>query len=462
MEMSAVLARLQEEVKCPICLDNLKDPITIDCGHNFCRSCIQQSQADLQDGFRCPVCRHQCDEGHYKINTQLGRMIETAKLLHLSRRKRKRQGKMGLCEKHEEVLSLFCEEDLELLCSLCAGPPDHQGHYLRPIKEAASYHRGMLENYIEPLKRQVADVQQLISIQGNKCLELRAQVEHQKQRLSFEFEQLNQFLEQGKQAALARLVEEEKDTERKLSENITAFSNYASTLKGLLSRVTEHNVLSEVELLSQMKHFYQKSDNEVSPPIFSIHLRREAYNFPPQYSALQKIIREFKADIFLDPETAHPNLIVSGDKKCVRHTKRKQNVPDLPSRFTVNPVVLGFPAFYSGRHFWEVEVGDRSEWAIGVCKASLATKARRPSVQQGCWKLQQLNDGYEAPGAVPDPLLLEVRARCLGIFLDCELGEISFYNMPEKSLICTFTDTFTEPLRPYFFIGPGSKPLRIC
>uniref|UniRef100_A0A8D2HVP1 RING-type domain-containing protein n=1 Tax=Urocitellus parryii TaxID=9999 RepID=A0A8D2HVP1_UROPR len=103
MEVLAALTRLQEETKCPICLDNLKDPITIDCGHNFCRSCIQQSQADLQEGFRCPVCRQQCDEGHYKINTQLGRMIETAKLLHLSGRKRKRQ--------------------------------NHQGHYLRPIQE---------------------------------------------------------------------------------------------------------------------------------------------------------------------------------------------------------------------------------------------------------------------------------------------------------------------------------------
>ncbi|VTJ85449.1 Hypothetical predicted protein, partial [Marmota monax] len=205
-----------------------------------------------------------CKESHYRSNTQLGRAIEIAKLLHLSMRKRKRhrQEQMSLCEKHEEVLTLFCEEDLELLCSLCAGPPDHQGHYMRPIKEAASYHRGMLENYLKPLKRQVADVQKLISIQGNKRIELREKVEHQKQKLSFEFEQLNQFLEQGKQAALARLAEEEKDTEQKLSENITAFSNYASALKGLLSRVTEHNVLSEVELLSQIKHFYQKSDSE--------------------------------------------------------------------------------------------------------------------------------------------------------------------------------------------------------
>uniref|UniRef100_A0A8C9UN81 Uncharacterized protein n=1 Tax=Spermophilus dauricus TaxID=99837 RepID=A0A8C9UN81_SPEDA len=185
MVVAAALTRLQEEVKC---LDELKDPITIECGHNLCRSCIQQSWADPQDSFPCPVCCHQdsflcpvcchqCKERHYRSNTQLGRTIEIAKLLHLSMRKRQSQDQMSLCEKHNEVLTPFCEEDLELLCSLCAGPPDYQGHYMRPIKEAASYHRGMLENYIKPLKRQVADVQKLISIQGNKRIELRETLE---------------------------------------------------------------------------------------------------------------------------------------------------------------------------------------------------------------------------------------------------------------------------------------------
>ncbi|MBZ3871821.1 Tripartite motif-containing protein 75 [Sciurus carolinensis] len=462
MAVAAALTRLQAEAKCPICLDDLRDPVTIECGHNFCRFCIQQSWADLQDRFPCPTCRHQCEEGHFRSNAQLGRMIEIARLLHISLRKRKRPDKTNLCEKHDEVLTLFCEEDLELLCALCARPPDHYGHYVRPVEEAASHHRETLQSYMEPLKRQVADVQKLISMQSKIPLELREKVEHQKQKLSSEFELLNQFLEREQQAALSRLAEEEKDIQQKLSENLTAFSNYACTLKSLLRRLEEHNVLSEVELLSQIKHFYQKSDSEISPPIFSIHLRREACNFPPQYSALQKIIKEFKVDIVLDPETAHPNLIVSEDKKCVRYTKRKQNVPDIAKRFRANPVVLGLPDFRSGRHFWEVEVGDKSEWAVGVCRASLSTKARRPSAQQGCWKIRQLNDGYEAPGAVPAPLRLDLRARGIGIFLDCELGEVSFYNMPEKSHICTFTDTFSGPLRPYFFIGPGSKPLRIC
>ncbi|XP_045654574.1 putative tripartite motif-containing protein 75 [Ursus americanus] len=463
MAVPAALAGLQAEANCPVCLDYLRDPVTTECGHNFCRCCIQQSWADLKDRFPCPVCRHSCQERHLRSNTQLGRMIDVARLLHVARSKKRRREEKHLCEKHHQVLTLFCEEDLEVLCPECTRPPDHQGHQVRPTQEAASHHRQRLSRYIEPLKKQVEDVQKLINIQSKKPLELKEKVEDQRQELLSEFECLKQFLERDQEAVLLRLADEERDIEQKLSANITAFSKYISTLRGLLSKVVENSVLSEVELLSRIKHFYRKSEDEISPSIFSIQLRREGCSFPPQYSALQKIINRFRVDIILDAETAHPNLIVSEDKKYVTFTKRKQNVPHFPKRFKANTVVLGFPYFYSGRHYWEVEVGDKSEWAVGICKDFLPTKAKRSRLAwQGCWMIQRREDRCEAVGAVPTLLPLDVNPRGIGIFLDCELGEISFYNRTEKSHIYTFTDIFTRPLRPYFYIGPDSKPLRIC
>ncbi|XP_069320332.1 tripartite motif-containing protein 75-like [Eulemur rufifrons] len=460
--VAAAVAGFQAEAKCPICLDYLRDPVTIECGHNFCHSCVQQSWVDLQDSFPCPVCRCRCEEGHFRSNTQLGRMVEIARLLHSPRSNKKGQEETSRCEKHSQVLSVFCGEDLEMLCPLCTQAPEYRSHHVRPIEEAASHHRKRLRGYMESLKKQLVDLQKLISIQSKKPLELREKVENQRQELSSEFEHLNQFLDREEYAMLSRLDEEEKDIEQKLSANIRAFSNHLSTLKSQLSKAVELSVLSEVEMLSQIKVFY-RSENEASPSIFSIHLRREGCSFPPQYSALQRIIRRFKVDVMLDPETAHPNLMVSEDKKCVRFTKRKQKVHALPRRFTVRPVVLGFPYFLSGRHFWEVEVGDKSKWAIGVCKDSLPTKARRPpSPWQGCWTVQLQDNGHAAPGAAPAPLLLDVKDRVIGVFLYYELGEISFYDMAEKSHTYTFSDTFSGPLRPYFQVGPDSKPLRVC
>uniref|UniRef100_A0A8C8ZV50 RING-type domain-containing protein n=1 Tax=Prolemur simus TaxID=1328070 RepID=A0A8C8ZV50_PROSS len=92
MAFAASLAELQAETSCPICLDYLRDPVTTDCGHNFCRSCIHQCWEDLQDVFPCPVCLHHCPDKTLQRNAQLCHMTDFVKQLPTPRRsKRKRQ-----------------------------------------------------------------------------------------------------------------------------------------------------------------------------------------------------------------------------------------------------------------------------------------------------------------------------------------------------------------------------------
>ncbi|XP_004630773.1 putative tripartite motif-containing protein 75 [Octodon degus] len=455
--VSEALARLQAETKCPVCLDDLTDPVTIECGHNFCRRCIRQTWADFTEKFPCPVCRFECEECYYRSNTQLGRMVQIARRLHSSCGKRRRSEKTTLCEKHGQELMLFCEEELEVLCPQCVSP-EHSNHRVSPLVDAAQRHRAKLRNYAKGLRKQADDTQKLISAQSRAPLELHEKAEARRQKLASEVQLLGQFLEREQQAAFERLAEEERHIQQQLEDNIRAFTNYRATMQSLLARVEGHSSLSEVELLAQIKHFYPRSDCEISPPIFSINLPREACNFPPQYSELQKIRREFRVDIILDPEMSYPNLLISPDRKCVKFTKKRPRSPRVSKRSSA--VVLGFPDFYSGRHFWQVEVGDVPQWAVGVCRAAQSSKGRRAG--QGCWRLQLLQQGgYEAPGARPAKLQLEVRDRTLGIFLDYELGEVTFYDMPDGAHICTFSDSFSGPLRPYFYLGPESKSLRI-
>ncbi|KAM5264312.1 tripartite motif-containing protein 75 [Ctenodactylus gundi] len=467
MAMTAALEKLEAETKCSVCLDDLTNPVTIECGHNFCRACIQQTWEDLQERYPCPVCRYECEHAYFRGNTQLERMINIAKYLHTRRNKRQRQadnpplGDPTLCEKHNQVLTLFCESDLEVLCRRCVQSPAHHHHQLTSVDEAAVRHRDRLHTHIQRLKRQVVDVQKLINAQSKIPAELKEKVESQKQQLAWEFKHLSRFIGQQQQVALSNLAEEEREIQQKLDSNIAVFTKYNAALKSQLSKVMQHNTLTEVELLSQIKDFYYRADSEMRSPIFAINLKREAYSFPPQYSALQRIIKKFKAQITLDLDTAHPCLVISEDRKCVKFDKKKFVSPRVPKRFTDSPMVLGDPEFKVGRHFWEVQVGDKAEWAVGLCRASLITKKQRSATPPGCWQLRLQADGYHAPGAIPASLRLDVRLRSLGVFLDYELGEISFYSMPEKSHLCTFTDTFSQPLRPYFYIGPDSKPLKI-
>ncbi|XP_037353653.1 tripartite motif-containing protein 75-like [Talpa occidentalis] len=460
MEVSATLAALQAEVYCPVCLGFLTDPVTIPCGHNFCRSCIQQSWKDLLDRFPCPVCRYPQQERHFSANLQLARMIDLAKMVHSSSSQSRQQEKV-LCERHNQVLGLFCEDDLEVVCGLCTS--DHQGHLVRPMEEAASHHRQRLKRYMETLKKQVADVETLVTIQDRKLVELREYVGHHRWKLASEFEHLNQFVECKQEAAMSKLAEDERDIQQKCSVHTRALSDHISTLKGLLKEVAERSVMSEVKLLRDIKSLQVRCQSLEAPAVSSFQLRWEGFSLPPLYSALQKIIQRFREEVTLDPQTAHPNLLVSEDHKSVTFVRKRQKVARNPQRFVAETAVLGAQGFRGGRHYWEVQVGDKPEWAVGLCPDSPSRKRQRPLAGQGTrWTLGLCAGAYVAVGRVSVPLALKEKPRGVGIYLDYELGQISFYSAHDRSHIHSFRETFSQVLKPYFCVGRDSQPLTVC
>ncbi|XP_007671231.2 E3 ubiquitin-protein ligase TRIM39-like isoform X2 [Ornithorhynchus anatinus] len=462
MATASALESLQVEASCSICLDYLNDPVTIDCGHNFCRSCIARCWEDQEAHFPCPVCRRRFQLRNFRTNRQLGNVAEIARQLETKRSKRKRREET-VCEKHHRALSLFCEKDQEVVCLVCRISCDHRDHSVRPVDRAAPAQKKRLRSYLGPLRRQVEDVRKFISSEQRKPGALRDKVEGRRQKLASEFEKLHQFLNEEQQAVLRRLEDEEKEILQKLNENVTKLSDHGSSLNKLISEIEERSQQSAVELLKGIKSTLSRCENIKIPAAVSIELKKDTCSFPLQHFALKKMIRKFKADVTLDPETAHPNLILSEDRKSVRFGDTKQDLPDNPERFTYYPFVLGSEGFASGRHYWEVEVGDKTQWTLGVCRESVTRKGKiTPSPEGGYWRLRLWNrDVYAALTSNPTPLLLRVKPRRIGIFLDYELGEVSFYNMNDRSHIYTFTETFTEKLRPFFYPGVHSTPLII-
>uniref|UniRef100_A0A4W3GQC3 RING-type E3 ubiquitin transferase n=1 Tax=Callorhinchus milii TaxID=7868 RepID=A0A4W3GQC3_CALMI len=101
-----------EEIICPVCLDFFTDPVSLGCGHNFCRSCVTRS-CEKQEINCCAVCQETFPETN----------LRTESKLH--------------CDKHREELKLFCESDKKLLCVVCSHGQEHRGHSFLPIEEAS-------------------------------------------------------------------------------------------------------------------------------------------------------------------------------------------------------------------------------------------------------------------------------------------------------------------------------------
>ncbi|XP_060003013.1 tripartite motif-containing protein 75 [Lagenorhynchus albirostris] len=429
MTVAAALAGLQAEANCSVCLEGLRVPVTTECGHNSCRFCIQRSWAHLEDRFPCPVRHHPCQERQVRRNTQLGRMIRVARLLQSSRSNRRRCEEPRLCELHRQILSLFCEEHVEVLCPLCARTPEHQGH-LRPVGEAAADHWQRLSAYVEPLKRRVADAHSLVAAQDRKLLELRELVQRQRLELASEFRQLSRAVDGEQEAVLARLVQEEQDIREQLGANITASSDHICELRGLLHEVTERSVLPGARLLSGIGGVLGRCERLRCPDVYSFQLRREGCSPPPpQHSALQKIIQKFREDVTLDPETAHPNLLVSEDRKSVTFARSRQLFPQA-RRDSARSLRSGAGRLEGQKHLWTL--GLRG----GDCEA------------RGPW------------GALP--LELKEEPGGIEVYLDYELRAISFCSWTDRSHIHSFTDKFSEILKPYFSVGCYTQPLTIC
>ncbi|XP_004685277.1 PREDICTED: tripartite motif-containing protein 60-like [Condylura cristata] len=452
MAFAAGLVELQAETSCPVCLDYLRHPVTLDCGHNFCGSCIQQRWEDLRDIFPCPLCLHHCADRSPPRNTQLSHLVDIVK--QLPGQRGPGQEEEPLCEKHSQGLTLLCEEDLELLCPRCRVCSDHQGHLLMPLGPAAARHRQKLKSFLELLKCQVEVAQAQCEMQISKSIELKWKMENHKEELGPEFKELLVFLKREQVAIDARMLAEEMVVGQRVTENKSQLLSHLSTLEDLLLEIPEKCLQADLDLLASVKTLHSRCEDLQPPGVFSCELQKESCPLPPHYLGLHNIIRTFQADLTLDPKKAHPGLLVSRDRKSVTMRAVPPELLRGAQGLLSYPRVQSGEGFEAGRHFWQVEVRGPGVWSLGVCNDSVCTKGLRSiSLSPGSWQFQPSlwALGPETPEQI-------VR---IGVFLDYELGELSFFDLNNRSFLYSFTDIFTGKLTPCFSFGTSSKSLTL-
>uniref|UniRef100_A0A4W6DJ55 Uncharacterized protein n=1 Tax=Lates calcarifer TaxID=8187 RepID=A0A4W6DJ55_LATCA len=158
-------------------------------------------------------------------------------------------------------------------------------------------------------------------------------------------------------------------------------------------------------------------------------------------------------DVTLDPDTAHPNLVLSDDEKQVHCGDVKKNLPDNPERFKSYISVLGKQSFSSGRFYFEVQVKEKTKWTLGVARESIKRRGKITlSPQRGYWAIWLRNGNeYKTCDVPPVDLSLKSGPEKVGVFVDYEEGLVSFYDVDTGALIYSFTGcSFTEKLYPYY------------
>ncbi|XP_075770447.1 butyrophilin subfamily 2 member A1-like isoform X2 [Pelodiscus sinensis] len=167
--------------------------------------------------------------------------------------------------------------------------------------------------------------------------------------------------------------------------------------------------------------------------------------------------QSYAVPITLDPGCKYPELRLSEDQRRVWHEAASPE-PAAASRALL---VVGREGFAAGRQYWEVEVGGKGDWELGVLSQAVreTVKREKPATLPGggYWSLRRSQGDLFSR---PEDKKIEKRDASyavIGVFLDQEEGKISFYDVGVMFHIVTIPAEFTEKCLYYPFLSPGNS-----
>ncbi|XP_061107558.1 nuclear factor 7, brain-like isoform X2 [Conger conger] len=487
---ASALDELQSELTCPVCLELFREPVILECGHHFCRQCITQCwSAKPEENPTCPQCRKTCAQ-KLRPNSLLCNVVDSVRRARAMdaeptapRERTQRPPVSGgsselapepdQCEEHEEKLKLFCEDDQVAICLVCGMSRDHKTHSVIPINEAFENYKERLSAALQRVELQIEEASSSQTLTNQKMMEIKEHAGTLEDQMGREFAQLRLFLQREEEQARATLRGRKEERLQQLDETLTHTTQHISTLHTTALQL-QHKLDQDDNpaQLRGIKNFISDAETLFQRPLeVSMDLQAGEFLGPLQYRLWRKmssILNPGPAAVTLDPDTAYPRLVVSPCGTSVRVGEIQRNLPDNPERFTLYNIVLGSQAFSSGRHYWEVEVGDKTAWGLGVAAAWVNRKEEVSLCpEDGFWTVGLRSGGeYEACTSAGSALSLGSRPRRVGLFLDLSAGLLSFYDSADMSHIFTFSHIPPQPLYPYFnpwpiISGQNTEPLRV-
>ncbi|XP_015982349.1 tripartite motif-containing protein 6 isoform X3 [Rousettus aegyptiacus] len=256
---STVLVDIQEEVTCPICLELLTEPLSIDCGHSFCQACItensKESAISPEGESSCPVCQTSYQLRNLRPNRHLANIAERLRKVVLGSGK---QLKVLLCAHHREKLQLFCKEDGKLICWLCERSQEHRGHHAFLMEEIAQEYQEKFQESLKRLRQEQQEAEKLKAVIMEKKTSWKNQMEPERHRIQTEFNQLRSILDKEEQRQLKKLEEEERKGLSIIEEAEDELVHQSQALKELISDLERRCQGSIMELMQDVSDVMER------------------------------------------------------------------------------------------------------------------------------------------------------------------------------------------------------------
>uniref|UniRef100_A0A8C4T1T0 E3 ubiquitin-protein ligase TRIM47-like n=1 Tax=Erpetoichthys calabaricus TaxID=27687 RepID=A0A8C4T1T0_ERPCA len=392
---------------CSVCLEVLRNPVTLPCGHNYCTECIQEYW-DQCGVHSCPQCR-QC----FPLRPALCKNTLLAEVLEKLQREKVNpieNLKMRVCSKHEKPMELFCRTDQTCICYLCE-VSEHKTHDTCSTEE----------------ERQPKQVTSLLS----DFNDISVSAEKEVQDSEAAFHEVIQSMEEASKK-VSELIRDQAEREVKKVEGVK--EQLEKEIEELKKRDTE---LSELAWVEDQIHFLQV-----------------------------RVSAENACQLTLNPCTANEYLWLSEDVRKVTHSTEPCPSFDHPDRFDRWLQVLCNEGLYKSRYYWEVEtVGNRA--VIGVAYHSIGRKGGDEDCHLGgnksSWGLFCSGSSYSARHDKQETEIIAPCSSRIGVYLDYPSGALSFYSISDTmTLLHRFEGRFTELLYPGFSLNCYGSSVTIC
>ncbi|XP_049915585.1 zinc-binding protein A33-like [Epinephelus moara] len=270
------------------------------------------------------------------------------------------------------------------------------------------------------------------------------------QKMRDDCEKLRHFLKTEEETRIAALEEEESQKIR-MMQKITEISRDTVSLSDTVKEMEDLG--ADDSFIQNFKTEMERAQNALPDPQLLpqalIDVSEHVENL--QFRVLETMLSTVKhTPVVLDPNTASPWLSLSDDLTKVIVTDTCQERPGNLECNSSYPHVLGWEGFDSGKHCWEMVVGNQTKWRLGVTERA---KDRRDdemcsTPQNGLYVIMKSKRGYtDVKGKL---LTSATRSNKIRIELDYEKGTVSFYDADNNTLILTYEETFTQRLYPYF------------